>query len=88
MERVPRDGIYVGLAIWVIFITALTFVVSAVVSMRVLAGSLVVFGLLRAFLPSGEVPVIRSKVFDVATYLVLALALAYFSNWADVALRV
>ncbi|MGO1944263.1 MAG: DUF3017 domain-containing protein [Ancrocorticia sp.] len=87
MERVPRDGTYIFLAGWVILITGLTFAASAVVSMRVLAASLLVFGLLRAFLPAGAVPVIRSRFFDVASYCALALALAYLSGWADVALR-
>ena len=86
MERVPRDGIYVALTCWVIFIAGLTFATSAVLSMRVFAVSLAVFGLARAVLPSGDVPVIRSKPFDVTACLGLAILLGYLSHWAAIPL--
>lgn len=88
MERVPKVGIYIGIVCWIAVITTLAFAVSAVIALRVLAGSLLIFGLLRAFLPSGAVPVIRSRAFDVSAYIILALLMAYLSGWAATAVRV
>ncbi len=83
-QRVPSDWIYVAAVLWLVCVTALAFLASAVVATRVLAGSLVIIGLARGALRPGIIPTVRSRVFDVSVYLLLASVLAYLSSWAAI----
>lgn len=75
---------YVAAAVWLISVTVLAFVASAVLAVRVLAASMVIIGLARAALPAGIIPTVRSRVFDVSVYMLLASVLAYLSSWAAI----
>ncbi len=70
--------------LWLVCVTALAFMVSAVVAVRILAASMVIIGLARAALPAGIIPTVRSRVFDVSVYMLLASVLAYLSSWAAI----
>ena len=70
--------------LWLVCVTALAFMVSAVVAVRILAASMVMIGLARAALPAGIIPTVRSRVFDVSVYMLLASVLAYLSSWAAI----
>ena len=70
--------------LWLVCVTALAFMVSAVVAVRILAASMVIFGLARAALPAGIIPTVRCRVFDVIVYMLLASVLAYLSSWAAI----
>ena len=70
--------------LWLVCVTALAFMVSAVVAVRILAASMVIIGLARAALPDGIIPTVRSRVFDVSVYMLLASVLAYLSSWAAI----
>lgn len=70
--------------LWLVCVTALAFMVSAVVAVRILAASMVIIGLARAALPAGIIPTVRSRVFDVSVYMLLASILAYLSSWAAI----
>ena len=83
-QRVPSDWIYVAAAVWLISVTMVAFVASAVLAVRVLAASMVIIGLARAALPAGIIPTVRSRVFDVSVYMLLASVLAYLSSWAAI----
>ncbi len=65
-------------------VSTLAFLLSAAIAVRVLAGSLVILGLLRAFAPAGTIPTVRSRIFDVTVYFLLAGVLAYLSQWAAI----
>ena len=83
-QRVPSDWIYVAAVLWLVCVTALAFMVSAVVAVRILAASMVIIGLARAALPAGSIPTVRSRIFDVSVYMLLASILAYLSSWAAI----
>lgn len=70
--------------LWLVCVTALAFMVSAVVAVRILAASMVIIGLARAALPAGIIPTVRSRVLDVSVYMLLASVLAYLSSWAAI----
>ena len=70
--------------LWLVCVTALAFMVSAVVAVRILAASMVIIGLARAALPAGIIPTVRSRVFDVSVYMLLASVLAYLSSLAAI----
>ena len=83
-ERVPSNGIYVGVALWLTAVSALAFLSTAAIAVRVFAGSFVILGLLRAFSPAGVIPTVRGRIFDVTVYFLLAGVLAYLSTWATI----
>ncbi|MFT3945005.1 MAG: hypothetical protein QM705_14450 [Ancrocorticia sp.] len=83
-QRVPSDWIYVAAALWLVCVTATAFATSAVIAVRVLAASMVVIGLARGGLPAGFIPTVRSRLFDVSVYMLLASVLAYLSSWAAI----
>ena len=70
--------------LWLVCVTALAFMVSAVVAVRILAASMVIIGLARAALPAGIIPPVRSRVFGVSVYMLFASVLAYLSSWAAI----
>ncbi len=77
---------YVAAVVWLVCVTALAFLASAVIAVRVLAASMVVIGLARGGLPAGIIPTVRSLIFDVSVYMLLASVLAYLSSWAAIPL--
>lgn len=81
-ERVPHTGVYIFLGLWTGCVAASGYVWSAEVACRIVSASMVAFGCGRAVLPGGVVPRVRSRLFDVATYALLAGALWYLANWA------
>ena len=81
-ERVPHTGVYIFLGLWTGCVAASGYVWSAEVACRIVSASMVAFGCGRAVLPGGVVPRVRSRLFDVATYALLAGALWYWANWA------
>ena len=83
-QRVPSDWIYVAAVLWLVCVTVLAFVASAVIAVRMLAASMVIIGLARAAIPAGIIPTVRSRVFDVGVYMLAASVLAYLSSWAAI----
>lgn len=84
IERVPGNGTYAGIALWLAFVSSLAFFVSAAAAVRWLAVSFVILGLLRVFSPAGIVPTVRSRVFDVTVCFLFAGVLTYLSQWATI----
>ncbi|WP_216382253.1 DUF3017 domain-containing protein [Arcanobacterium phocae] len=82
-HRVPSVFFFVLLALWIVVVMVLSYVWGAQPAMYTFAGSLAVLALARLVLPAGMIPQVRSRWFDVATLLTLALVLAYFANWGD-----
>ncbi len=83
-ERVPGNRTYAVVALWLTCVSALAFLLTAATAVRILAGSFVILGLLRAFSPAGAVPTVRGRIFDVTVYFMLAGILAYLSRWAAI----
>ena len=75
-----------GLVVAVVGATVLGFTVSGRAATTAFAVLLAVCALLRGIAPETVVPPARSRTFDVAFLLVLALALAYLAPWGNATL--
>ncbi|MDO5026013.1 MAG: DUF3017 domain-containing protein [Trueperella sp.] len=78
----PKKRYYLAIVLWTLALVAGAFLWSAQLATYAIGVTLVVMAGARAFLPEGKVPVIRSRKVDVATYLILALAVLLLASWA------
>lgn len=83
--RVPARLVYVMIAVCIAVVCALALLVSPFLSVWALVLVLFAYGVAQLLLPRGILPQVRSRFFDVTCCFVLAIALAFFAQWANAA---
>ncbi|MCI7550997.1 MAG: hypothetical protein PUK40_02735 [Actinomycetaceae bacterium] len=83
MKDLPPIGYYVALVGWLAAVIAIGYVWNVRVASAALAASLVILACIRAVDTRGIVPHVRRTPIDVATLLILAGILGFFSIWGN-----
>lgn len=84
--RLLRSTTFAVVVAVIVVVCVLAVLVDARTGVTALAAFLAVGALLRAVVPDSVIPGARSRAFDVAFLLALAVALGYLSPWGNATL--
>lgn len=83
-NQFPIAFYYFGIALWIVVLVVGAYFWGAHITAYAIGVTLLALAAMRAFLPAGTIPVIRSRKVDVATFLILAVAVLGLASWGAV----